>query len=244
MHSIASMEIRPLATTRPHEQDTSQPATYGTIMATHNVPTPPTAPPPSYEAAIATQQSTTSHAGSTTLGSTSSHAPSIPPADTQPSPSDITPSLPLPPSTPYPRLTTPIALPQLTARSRLSHPHPFLRAYAPLLTTHYSLSQPAFLAIIDALNICVAHAAPFQALDLASLGIGLIPEPVAMGVSAGLDVISGVGNEATMWWRVKKLTERLNGEVWGPRGLEMRVIRDVELLRLLGVDGDKLLRDL
>jgi UDP-N-acetyl-D-mannosaminuronic acid transferase (WecB/TagA/CpsF family) len=81
-------------------------------------------------------------------------------------------------------------------------------------------------------------------MDVASLGIGMIPEPVAMGVSAGLDVISGVGNEATMWWRVRKLLERVNPEIWHPRRLEMKVIKDTELTGLLGVDRNKLLMDL
>jgi hypothetical protein len=112
------------------------------------------------------------------------------------------------------------------------------------LTSQYGISQADFLKIIDALNVCVAHAAPFQAMEIASLGIGFIPEPVAMGVSAGLDVISGVGNEATMWWRVKKLLERVNPEIWHPRGLEMKVIKDTELTGRIGVNRTKVLMDL
>ena len=74
----------------------------------------------------------------------------------------------------------------------------------------------------------------------------MIPEPVAMGVSAGLDVVSTAGNEAVIWWRVRKLLGAVNGDggVLGQRGLEMGVIKDGELTRLLGVDRRKVLVDL
>jgi hypothetical protein len=90
----------------------------------------------------------------------------------------------------------------------------------------------------------MAHAAPFKAMSVAAAGLEMVPEPVTQGVSAGLDVAAGVGNEVTMWWRVRKLLEQVNAEVWAPRGLEMKVIKDRELLLMLGLDSYTQLKEL
>jgi hypothetical protein len=109
----------------------------------------------------------------------------------------------------------------------------------------YDVIQKDFLKMIDTLNVCVAASPPFQAMHIAAAGVGLVPEPLFIGISLGLDAVASAGTRTTKYFRLKRFLERMNREVWNPRGLEMKVLRDPDLVRdLLGVDEAQLLLDM
>jgi hypothetical protein len=145
-------------------------------------------------------------------------------------------SIPPPLSSPssYPGLTKPIAIPQIAISSMIKPPSPFTRAYAPVLS-YYGLSKRDFLKMVDTINICLAASPPFQVMQIASTGIGFIPHHWATAASAGLGVLAGAGTAATTYVRTKRFFDKINKEVWEPRGLKMAMIKDPELLTLLEI---------
>lgn len=138
-------------------------------------------------------------------------------------------------------LTRPILIPQAFAAGFHQPPPPFLRAYPPVLGAREINIPPAlFVAILDALNLCLAPPPPLQALELVGQGVGLVPHHIAQGVSAGLGVVAGVGVAATRITKKKKFLARVNTDVFAPRGLVMEVVKDEAALRLVGVSAPSL----
>jgi hypothetical protein len=138
----------------------------------------------------------------------------------------------------YPRLPKIIAIPQVDVGSKARPPSPIIRAYAPLLSS-FGISPPAFMKIIDTINICLGPSPPFQVIQIASMGIGFVPHEWAMGVSAGLGVLAGAGTAATCYFRTKKCIENVREKVWKPRGLQCNMVKDGELLGYLGIDEEQ-----
>lgn len=96
------------------------------------------------------------------------------------------------------------------------------------------------MAIVDALNIALAEAAPFKALDVASEGIGLVPNEIAQGVSLGLGIAAGTGSAATAYIRSKRLLDRVNREIFAPKSLEFKIVKDEEVMRRLNTTATSL----
>ncbi|CAK7210775.1 hypothetical protein SBRCBS47491_000893 [Sporothrix bragantina] len=133
-------------------------------------------------------------------------------------------------------LSRPILLPQAFTASFNKPPPPFVRAYPPSLGARdIGISSDLFVAIIDALNLCLVPPAPLQAVSVISQGIGFVPSHIAQGVSAGLGLAVGVGVAAVRIARKKKFLARVNQDVFAPRGLVMEVVKDEEVLRRVGV---------
>jgi hypothetical protein len=122
---------------------------------------------------------------------------------------------------------------------------PFTRAHAPLATEVYDIPPADFLRMIDTLNVCVAASPPFQAMHVAAAGVGLVPEPLFIGISLALDGVASAGTRTTKYFRLKRFLEKMNREVWAPRGLEMKIVKDPELVKdMLGFDETELLADM
>lgn len=134
----------------------------------------------------------------------------------------------------YPKLRRPIAIPQIAIGSKAQAPMPITRAYASTLQD-YGISQQDFLRIIDTLNVYLAAAPPFQVMGAAGHVIGFVPHEWALGVSAGLGVLAGAGTAATVYFRAKRFFAKCNREIFEPRGLHMSMLKDAELLDLLGL---------
>jgi hypothetical protein len=140
----------------------------------------------------------------------------------------------------YPRLAKIIIIPQISLGSKLQPPMPFTRVYPPSLSS-YDLSKHDFLTIIDTFNISLSASPPFQLLQLASTGIGFVPYHWALVVSAGLGVLAAAGTAATCYVRTKRFMDKINREVWEPRGLVMSMVKDPEVLRMLGLSEQAVL---
>ncbi|KJR83707.1 uncharacterized protein SPSK_00138 [Sporothrix schenckii 1099-18] len=138
-------------------------------------------------------------------------------------------------------LARPILIPQAYAAGFTQPPAPFLRAYPPVLGDAGMNIPPAlFVAMIDALNLCMAPPPPLQALNLVGQGVGFVPSHIAQGVSAGLGVVAGVGVAAARITQLKKFLARVNADVFAPRGLVMEVVKDEAALRMVGVSPSML----
>jgi hypothetical protein len=85
--------------------------------------------------------------------------------------------IPEPPPTYYasttPRLQKPVAIPRMDIAGALAIRLPFLRAYSPALRAH-DIHETDFLAFVDNLTIAQAPSPPFQVLDIAGKGIGMM----------------------------------------------------------------------
>jgi hypothetical protein len=77
---------------------------------------------------------------------------------------------PLPPGTILSPLPKPVLIPRVNPGSDL----PFARAWPPELVNH-GITQADFVAFIDSLNIMCAPHAAIRILQLAALGMGLVP---------------------------------------------------------------------
>ncbi|KAL1895887.1 hypothetical protein Sste5346_004984 [Sporothrix stenoceras] len=138
-------------------------------------------------------------------------------------------------------LTRLIMIPQAYPASVLHPPAPFLRAYPPALASReIGISPALFVAIVDALNLCLAPPPPLQALNLVGQGVGLVPHHIAQGVSAGLGVVAGVGVAATRITKQKRFLAKVNADVFGPRGLAMEVVKDEAALGGVGLSQSSL----
>ncbi|KAF9771793.1 hypothetical protein IL306_010539 [Fusarium sp. DS 682] len=126
----------------------------------------------------------------------------------------------------------PILIPSTSITGSLEVTPPFHRAYPPILAS-YNVSSSEFMAIIDALNIALAEPAPFKAMEIAGDGLGFVPNEIAQGVSLGLGIAAGTGSAATAYIRSKRVLDRVNREIFAPKGLEMKIVKDEEVMQRL-----------
>ncbi|KAF5669965.1 hypothetical protein FHETE_4648 [Fusarium heterosporum] len=131
-----------------------------------------------------------------------------------------------------PSLSRPILLPATSIGGALAASPPFIRAYPPILSS-YGITSREFTAVIDAINIALAEPTPCTVLEVASHGVGLIPEGIAQSVSLGLGLAAGAGSAASAYLRTKMVLERANRDVFGPKGLELEILKDEEIMRRL-----------
>ncbi|KAH7468032.1 hypothetical protein FOMA001_g15497 [Fusarium oxysporum f. sp. matthiolae] len=149
----------------------------------------------------------------------------------------------LPPSPPMERPTLspsrPILIPSTSITGSLEITPPYHRAYPPILDS-YGISSEDFMAIIDALNIALAEPAPFKAMEVAGDGLGFVPNEIAQGVSLGLGLAAGTGTAATAYFRERKLLERVNRDIFAPKGLVMKTMKDEEVMQQLNTTAKSL----
>ncbi|KAM0233988.1 hypothetical protein ACHAPO_006865 [Fusarium lateritium] len=126
----------------------------------------------------------------------------------------------------------PIVLPSSSIGGGLEATPPFIRAYPPVLGS-YGISSSEFMAIVDALNVALAEPAPLKAIQIAGDGLGFVPDPVCQGVSLGLGLAAGTATAATAYIRPKRVLERVNRDIFSPKGLKMEILKDEEIMRHL-----------
>lgn len=130
-------------------------------------------------------------------------------------------------------LVKPVVIPRISTSSFLFAKLPFMRAYSPALVQQ-GIREAEFLAFIDNLVVCQAPPVPLQALDKAGTVVGAVPHHWAMATGTGMSVAAGVGTAATTIVRTKQFMEKVNREMFGPRGLEATICKSDELIRRLG----------
>lgn len=87
---------------------------------------------------------------------------------------------------------------------------------------------------IDNLTIAMSPSPPFQVLNIAGMGIGMVPHHWAQAASLGIGLASGAGTAAVAYARTKRFLEVFNREVFWGRGLRVRLVKNRELEGNLG----------
>ncbi|KAF5020306.1 hypothetical protein F66182_7682 [Fusarium sp. NRRL 66182] len=127
----------------------------------------------------------------------------------------------------------PVLLPATSIGSSLDTAPPFVRAYPPILGS-YDISATVFLSILDALNVALADPAACQAVGIAGEGLGFVPNEIAQGAALGLEVAAGASSAAVCYIRTKRLLDKMNREVFNPKGLHMEIKKDEVIMETLG----------
>ncbi|KAI1081891.1 hypothetical protein F5B20DRAFT_36765 [Whalleya microplaca] len=134
----------------------------------------------------------------------------------------------------FPRLEKPVVIPRIGIASRLELPHPFLRAYSTVLRS-YDIHEVDFVAMMDNLSVAQAASPPLQAIDMAGMVLGLVPNHWAQLASFGVRAAAGVGTAGISVARTKAFLDRVNRDYLNPRGLKVSLKKDDELTALLGL---------
>ncbi|KAF1985834.1 hypothetical protein K402DRAFT_333688 [Aulographum hederae CBS 113979] len=113
---------------------------------------------------------------------------------------------------------------------------PWLRAYSSVLNT-YNITPELFMAFLDNLTIAQAASPALQALNIASMGIGAVPDPVNQVTGFVLGVAAGVGTEVASRTRTKEYLAEVNKVFFSVRGLRVRVVPDEEVRGIVGSHG-------
>ncbi|KAJ4127882.1 hypothetical protein NW768_008162 [Fusarium equiseti] len=136
-------------------------------------------------------------------------------------------------------LPRPILLPASSITGGLEATPPLIRAYPPILGS-YGVSSSEFMTIVDSLNIAHAEPTPLKVMQLASTGVGFVPDPICQGVSLGLGLAAGTATAASAIIRSKVVLDRANRDVFGPKGLKMEIVKDGKVMQRLGVTAKSL----
>ncbi|RBR25558.1 uncharacterized protein FIESC28_01521 [Fusarium coffeatum] len=148
-------------------------------------------------------------------------------------------TIPASPSQTTMTLSRPILLPCSSITGGLEATPPFIRAYPPVLGS-YGISSSEFMAIVDSLNIAHAEPAPLKAMQLASDGVGFVPDPICQSVSLGLGLAAGTATAASAIIRSKLVLDRANRDVFGPKGLKMEIVKDGKVMQRLSATAKSL----
>ena len=127
----------------------------------------------------------------------------------------------------------PTTLPEPLRRPRDSPTlgSPFLRAYAPILSS-YGISSPTFFNFLDNLNRISVANPPLQILGLAGNIVGFLPVHTAQLVGLGVQVASKAATVAVSKGRTEQFLQQANKELFGPAGLEVEIAKLDALAKL------------
>ncbi|KAF4943719.1 hypothetical protein FGADI_13218 [Fusarium gaditjirri] len=118
--------------------------------------------------------------------------------------------------TPPPRrLSNPVVIPQ---RRPGNKERGFVEAYAPDLEA-FGIDQETFLALIRSINKAVQASKWLYAIQVAAMGTGFIPNHIALGVSAAVQIVAGIVAKTETRWKTNSFMDRANINFFQPRGL-------------------------
>lgn len=95
------------------------------------------------------------------------------------------------------RLKDPIVIPQ---RRPGQKSRGFIEAYAPDLE-QFGITKEAFLDLISAVNDATKTSKWLFAIQVAAAGAGFVPNNIAMGTAAGVQLIAGIIAKAEQRWK-------------------------------------------
>lgn len=82
----------------------------------------------------------------------------------------------------------------------------------------------------------MAPSPPLQVLNIAGMGVGIVPYHWAQAASFGIRVAAGAGTAAVAYARMKRYLQGVNRDFFALQGLKARLVKDKELMELLGVE--------
>ena len=107
------------------------------------------------------------------------------------------PSINLEATSPPPRLRSPVVIPQRRPGNRQRG---FVKAYAPDLEA-FGIDEETFLAFIKETNQAAQASKWLYAIQVAAFGTGFIPNHIALGVSAAVQIIAGLVAVTEARWK-------------------------------------------
>lgn len=123
-------------------------------------------------------------------------------------------------------LSKPIAIPQAVPGMG----KPFARAYPPELEQH-DLPVASFVQLIDTINYLATSSPPLQALGLVGTGLGFVPHWTFQVAGMGVNAASVAANISVARIRTKKFVQRVNAEIFAPRGLHFTIMKFDRLVK-------------
>ncbi|KAL3490289.1 hypothetical protein BJX62DRAFT_238267 [Aspergillus germanicus] len=126
----------------------------------------------------------------------------------------------------------PIVIPQVAKSSQSAIITPFLRAYSSTLSSH-GVTQSEFLTFLDGLNAVWIANPVLQATNIAGQVMGIIHPVEIAGLV--LETVSEVASEGSSYLRTRRYFKRMNGAVFQPMGLQVRICGFPEMLDTIGV---------
>lgn len=119
------------------------------------------------------------------------------------------------------RLPQAVLIPQRRPGSRKRG---FMRAYAPVLGSHAGIDQDMFIKFLDDFDKGMQASPIFDVINLACLGIGMVPSTICMAVSVSVGTVNSVAQELQIRYRGNKFLDAKNEEIFKPRGLYAMVM--------------------
>ncbi|PMD30177.1 hypothetical protein L207DRAFT_502936 [Hyaloscypha variabilis F] len=113
------------------------------------------------------------------------------------------------------KLPCPVIIPQRRPRDKKRG---FVRAYAPVLAD-CGIDQATFLDFLKTFHASTREDKSLQVVNIAAMSVGMVPNPIAMGVSIAVQVCVGVAMEVQRRHRTNTFLDRMNNEFFKPRGL-------------------------
>lgn len=134
--------------------------------------------------------------------------------------------------------TLPIIIPQTSRALRGVYYSPFLRAYPEALEMH-GISKQDFIRLVDDLNESFISSPFFYGVMIAGTAVSFVPELAAQVVGGVVATAAGFAGTANSRLRSKLFVKAANQDVFGPRGLHMRLLNTKDMLEAIKVDEEK-----
>ena len=111
-----------------------------------------------------------------------------------------------------------------------------MRAYSPILS-QYQITRSEFLSFLDGLNEVFIANPILQTTSIAGSVMGMI-HPVEV-VGMAVEAASEIGSETTSYFRTRTYLKRANAELFGPKGIEAKIMEFEKMARAVGVHPDE-----
>lgn len=130
----------------------------------------------------------------------------------------------------------PIVIPQTTKRLQGVSFSPFTRAYPTTLATiDQPISKSDLVSFIDDLNEAFIASPFLQAVGLAGTITSFVPLSIAQIVGGAVSLSADVGTAATSYGRTRAFVKAANEKVFGPRGLQLKILSTRDMMAAVGM---------
>ncbi|KAG8412954.1 hypothetical protein J3458_013377 [Metarhizium acridum] len=113
------------------------------------------------------------------------------------------------------RLPVPVIVPQRRPGERARG---FIHAYAPVLE-NAGIDQPTFMDFIKQLNLATRPSPWIHAINVASVAVQNVPEPITIAVAISAQIATQVGLQAHSRSKTNAFLNKINAEFFRPLGL-------------------------
>lgn len=113
------------------------------------------------------------------------------------------------------RLPMPVILPQRRPKDKSRG---FVRAYAPLLGPS-GVDEKTFIDFLNQLDTSAKASPVFNVINLACFAVGMIPSPIAIGVTIAVQTVSRTAQEMQSLHRRNTFLDQINADLFMPKGL-------------------------